>query len=177
MSIHNDKHRQVVIIGNGAIGNLLAFHCHLLKLDYAVVTRDEQEIELAVTDTKEKTLSFALPIIPFNLIGQFELIVIPIKAYQVAAFIEQAEVFIQPWQTLVLLHNGMGTIEHIQKRLPCINLIAATTTYGAFKPERNQLAIKGIGETQLGLKNCYQTYCRLLIGIKIFVFHCGLNWL
>lgn len=150
MSIQQHKNRQVAIIGNGAIGNLLAFRCRLLGLDYGVVSRNEQKIEIDVIDSNDEKVSFALPITPLKSIDQFKVILLAVKAYQVEPFITQAQALIQPWQTLVLLHNGMGTIELVQKKLPTINVVAATTTYGAFKPDTNQLAIKGKGETQLG---------------------------
>jgi 2-dehydropantoate 2-reductase len=141
---------KIAIIGNGAIGNLLAFRCHQLDYDYGVVTRDNQKIELDVSDIDNKHYRFPLPVTSINSIAESDIIIVPIKAYQVADFIEQAHRYIKPWQTIVLLHNGMGTIEQVQQQLPHNNLLAATTTYGAFKPQVNQLAIKGHGETQLG---------------------------
>jgi 2-dehydropantoate 2-reductase len=140
----------VVIVGNGAIGNVVAYRCTQLGLCYGVITRAEKAIDLDFIDVNHETFRFPLPIIPLSLIGQSPLIILPVKAYQVSSFIEQVHELIEPWQTLVLLHNGMGTIEQIQKRLPQVNLVAATTTYGAFKPTTDQLALKGKGETHLG---------------------------
>lgn len=145
---------KIAIIGNGAIGNLLAFRCHQLSYNYVVVTRDNQKIELDVSDIDNRQYRFHLPVGSLNSLAESDIIIIPIKAYQVADFIEQAHRYIKPWQTIVLLHNGMGTIERVRQQLPHNNLLAATTTYGAFKPQVDQLAIKGCGETQLGWIQC-----------------------
>jgi 2-dehydropantoate 2-reductase len=141
---------KISIIGNGAIGNVLAFSCHQLKLDYQVITRNERPVQLAVTDSNNKQWQLSLPIVSLNALRQGELIILPLKAYQIAEFIEQNQSLIHNKQTLVLLHNGMGTIETVQKLLPHSSLIAATTSYGAFKPNDNSLHIKGWGESHFG---------------------------
>jgi 2-dehydropantoate 2-reductase len=64
--------------------------------------------------------------------------------------LQQLAPFIQPNHIIVLLHNGMGTIEQVKKRLPNNSLIAATTSYGAFKPDTNTLLETGLGQTHLG---------------------------
>ncbi|WP_340680915.1 2-dehydropantoate 2-reductase [Paraglaciecola sp.] len=141
---------KISIIGNGAIGNTLAFSCHQLKIDYQVFTRSGLETQLKVTDSKHKQWQLPLPVVPSSALRDSELIILPLKAYQIAEFIEQNQTQIQPWQTLVLLHNGMGTIETTLNLMPDINLIAATTSYGAFKPDADTLHIKGQGESHYG---------------------------
>ena len=141
---------KISVIGNGAIGNMLAFACHQLKSDYQVITRSGLETQLKVTDSKHKQWQLPLPVVPSSALCDSELIILPLKAYQIAEFIEQHQRRIQPWQTLVLLHNGMGTIETTLNLLPDINLIASTTSYGAFKPDVNTLHIKGQGESHFG---------------------------
>lgn len=150
MSNYSSQRIQVTIVGNGAIGNVLATRCWQLQLNYGVITRNNQKIDLQVTDGEQAAYFIRLPIVPLAAITQSELVLLPIKAYQVSAFIEQALPYISEHQTIVLLHNGMGTIEYIQTRLPTVNIVAATTTYGAFKPSANKLEIKGKGATDLG---------------------------
>ena len=144
---------KISIIGNGAIGKLLAFNCQQLKLDYQVITRGGLPIELEVTDNIDHQQRLSLPVSPLKSLSNSDIIILPLKAYQIAGFIEQHQSLIHAQQTLVLLHNGMGTIETVQQLLPHNSLIAATTSYGAFKPNNNTLQIKGIGESHFGWIN------------------------
>jgi 2-dehydropantoate 2-reductase len=82
--------------------------------------------------------------------SQFDLLILPVKAYQVLPVLEQLHPFIKPKHIIVLLHNGMGTIEQVRRLLPNNPLIAATTSYGAFKPDVNTLVETGVGQTHLG---------------------------
>jgi 2-dehydropantoate 2-reductase len=50
----------------------------------------------------------------------------------------------------MLLHNGMGTIEQVRAMFPNNPLVAAITSYGAFKPDINTLIETGLGQTDLG---------------------------
>jgi 2-dehydropantoate 2-reductase len=77
-------------------------------------------------------------------------LILPVKAYQVMTVLQQLAPFIQPNHIIVLLHNGMGTIEQVKERLPNNPLIAATTSYGAIKHNANTLLETGLGQTHLG---------------------------
>lgn len=140
----------ISIIGNGAIGNLLAYHCHNLALDYRVITRDAEALPLQITDIQGKTSRLQLPVSTLTSLASSELLIVPLKAYQIEDFICQFQPYSQANQTLVLLHNGMGTIEKVQTMLPELNLIAATTSYGGFKADKYHLHIKGRGESHFG---------------------------
>jgi 2-dehydropantoate 2-reductase len=141
---------KISIIGNGAVGNMLAVSCQQHKLDYQVLTRSGLATEIKITDGHNRQWQMPLPVAPLSTLSQSNLIILPLKAYQIADFIEQNCSLIQPQQTLVLLHNGMGTIETCQQLLPNNNLIAGTTNYGAFKPDKSTLLIKGQGESHFG---------------------------
>lgn len=141
---------KISIVGNGAVGNMLAVSCHKQQLDYQVFTRSEQATELKVTDSNNKQWRMPLVVHPLSALSHSELIILPLKAYQIAEFIEKNRSLIHSKQTLVLLHNGMGTIETCQQLLPNNNLIAGTTNYGAFKPDKSTLLIKGQGESHFG---------------------------
>ncbi|MGO4893996.1 ketopantoate reductase family protein [Flavobacterium sp. W21_SRS_FM6] len=146
----NQQDKNLIIVGNGAIGNVLATRCKHLNINYGVITRKSHNIALRVSDAHLQDYTFSLPLVPVKAIEQSTLIILPIKAYQVMTFIEQAQHYFSANHTLVLLHNGMGTIERVQQQLPQVNIVAATTTYGAFKPSDDSLSIKGIGDSQLG---------------------------
>lgn len=140
---------KIAIVGRGAIGGLLGFKCHQLGYDYQHLLRHPVP-PLKVTDfagepylLTSKTSVIARP-------AEFDLLILPVKAYQVLPVLNQLKPFIQANHIIVLLHNGMGTIEQVRHALPLNPLIAATTSYGVFKPDANTLVETGLGQTHLG---------------------------
>ena len=141
---------KLAIVGKGAIGGLIGFKCHNLGYDYQHLIKTQQQPLLKVTDIAGD---------PYRLIpntsvvtkpDQFDLLILPVKAYQVMPLLEQLRAFIQPSHIIVLLHNGMGTIEQVKEKFPNNPLVAATTSYAAFKPDKNSLIETGLGQTHLG---------------------------
>ncbi len=137
---------RVVIVGQGAIGGLLALQCHLNQLPFAVITRNN----------RCDTLSYPahnLTITPRNVImAELEpndIIIVPTKAYQVISAIEQLAPFLSH-QAVVLLHNGMGVIDTIKQQHSKLTVYAATTKYGALKINHHTVEQTGCGETRIG---------------------------
>jgi 2-dehydropantoate 2-reductase len=141
---------KIGIVGNGAIGNLLAYRCQALKIEFEVLSRQTSTSVLSVSEPNKATSQFTLSSIELDSGSDAELIIVPVKAYQVANVIQAIRSWVQPQQTIMLLHNGMGTIDLVRDSLPDNGLLAATTTYGAYKSNANELLIKGLGTTQCG---------------------------
>lgn len=144
------KKPKLAIVGKGAVGSLLAYQCHSFKLDYQVLLRNDKQICLNVQDINQQQHKIALNTSSIDAPNPFDIVIVPVKSYQVANCLEQLQPHIQPHHVIVLLHNGMGTIEQAIKRYPNQSLIVATTSYGAFKPDHNNLNITGLGNTHLG---------------------------
>ncbi|MEP1870186.1 MAG: 2-dehydropantoate 2-reductase [Paraglaciecola sp.] len=141
---------KIAILGKGAIGSLIAYSCHQQKLDYQLLLKTSKAITLDIeTINGEKTL-----INPhtsdIKSASDFDVVVLPIKAYQVLGALQQLIKIITPKHTLVLLHNGMGTIEQVKALYPNNPIIAGTTSYGAYKPTETSVKATGLGETHLG---------------------------
>jgi 2-dehydropantoate 2-reductase len=149
-----DKRRpgfpKLAIVGKGAIGGLIGFKCHQLDYDYQHLVKTQQQQLFRVTDISGVTHSLMANTSVITQPDQFDLLILPVKAYQVMPVLEQLRSFIQSHHIIMLLHNGMGTIEQVRKLLPNNPLIAATTSYGAFKPDTNTLIETGLGQTHLG---------------------------
>ncbi|MFQ3189749.1 MAG: 2-dehydropantoate 2-reductase [Paraglaciecola sp.] len=141
---------KLAIVGKGAIGGLIGFKCHQLGYDYQHLIKSQQQSLFKVTDIAGVSHSFSPNTSVITQPNQFDLLILPVKAYQVMSVLKQLEPFIQPNHTIVLLHNGMGNTEQVKKRLPNNPLVAATTSYGAFKPDANTLFETGLGQTHLG---------------------------
>lgn len=140
----------VGIIGNGAIGGLLASKCHQLNVTYHLLLRDKQSINLRVEDINGGQINISPKVVVSTDASNADILILPIKAYHILPALQALKHTIPLSQTIVLLHNGMGTIEQVKQLLPHNPCIAATTSYGAFKPSSNQLIETGLGDTHLG---------------------------
>jgi len=140
---------RIAIVGKGAIGGLIGFKCHQLGYDYQHLIKTHLQQSFEVTDIAGDSHSLTPNTSVITNPAQFDLLILPVKAYHVLPVLEQLQPFIQPNHVIVLLHNGMGTIEQVKAKLPN-PLIAATTSYAAFKPDANTLIETGLGQTHLG---------------------------
>jgi len=141
---------KLAIVGKGAIGGLIGFKCHQLGYDCQHLIKTPQQQSFTVTDISGVSHSLTPNTSVITRPAQFDLLIMPVKAYQVLPVLVQLQPFIQSNHIIVLLHNGMGTIEQVRELLPNNPLIAATTSYGAFKPDANTLIETGLGQTHLG---------------------------
>lgn len=141
---------KIAIVGQGAIGSLIGFKCHQLCYDYEHLIKNKLNSVLTVADISGETHTFTPNCRLITNPSQFDILLLPVKAYQVMSALKQLRPFLSPHHIVVLLHNGMGTIEQVQKLLPQNPLIAATTSYGALKPQTNVLKETGQGATHLG---------------------------
>jgi 2-dehydropantoate 2-reductase len=141
---------RIAIVGKGAIGGLIGFKFHQLGYDYQHLIKTQQQPSFKVTDISGLLYRLTPNTSLITKPAQFDLLILPVKAYQVLPVLVQLRPFIQSKHIIVLLHNGMGTIEQVRNTLPNNPLIAATTSYGAFKPDANTLIETGLGQTHLG---------------------------
>jgi 2-dehydropantoate 2-reductase len=141
---------KLAIVGKGAIGGLIGFKCHQLGYNYQHLLKTSSQPQFKITDIVGVTHTLTPHICVISQPYQFDLLILPVKAYQVLPVLNQLEAFIQPNHIIVLLHNGMGTIEQVKEKLPQNPLIAATTSYGAFKSDADTVIETGLGETHLG---------------------------
>lgn len=145
---------KLAIVGQGAIGGLLALQCYKQGYNYQLLLRknatSEKPFSLQIEDIRQQVTTISPHISALNQVGDFDLLILPIKAYQVLPALIAIQKRIQPHHIIVLLHNGMGTIEQVKQLLPENPCIAATTSYGAFKPAPAYVKQTGLGETHLG---------------------------
>lgn len=141
---------KLAIVGQGAIGGLIGFKCQQLGYNYQHLMKTQQRLPFRVTDIEGVSHTLPTSYSVISKPSEFDLLILPVKAYQVLPVLNQLQSFIRPNHVIVLLHNGMGTIEKVQYKFPNNPLIAATTSYGVFKPDANTLIETGLGQTHLG---------------------------
>lgn len=141
------------IVGNGAIGNLLALKLCQQQRYFTLLTRTGKRLQLQLTDMHGNTQVVSPQVRSLAQPGDISCLLLPLKAYQIVPAIEQLAAHIRQSTTIILLHNGMGTIEQVVQRFPANPIIAATTSYAAYKPTANHCIETGQGETHAGLVN------------------------
>lgn len=144
---------KIGILGNGAIGNLLALKCHKLDQPFSLITRELCPFTLTALDINKHQYAIKPQLVSYAEVNQFELLILPVKAHQVLPALSQMANYVTNQQTLLLLHNGMGILDDAQALLPHTPVIAATTSHAAFKSSGNRVQETGIGVTHCGYVN------------------------
>ncbi len=152
------ENKNILIIGNGAIGTLWAHyltqaghHIHLItrrqssqKLDHTLVQLgDELDLNQQFTTIEHQSLS------AMNALPNIDLVLVTTKSYQIksalAPYIKQLQ-----HCPIILLHNGMGAIEtlNLASQQP---ILLATTSHGALRQDAHTTRHTGLGKTMIGI--------------------------
>jgi len=149
----------ILILGPGAIGSLWATKFKLAGHNVSLWGRSyESKQQLQLDDSP--AINFANRHLPS--VQNADLIVVTVKAWQVETAIEPLLPYINEDTIVMLMHNGMGTASLIEAKLADNPLIVATTTHGAYKPNKGQVLHTGQGQTQLGGFNLKGAQCGFL---------------
>lgn len=153
------------ILGCGSIGSLVAWACEKNKLDYQLILRPNpakqlshtlhcKPLDLAQGNVANKALlaaktdQFKAQVYQYQ--TPIQTLIVPVKAYQVKNAIKQLAPYLAKNCTVILLHNGLGTVRWVKQYCPGAQIILATTTQAAFQPEPGLTIQTGIGETYFG---------------------------
>jgi 2-dehydropantoate 2-reductase len=141
---------KIAIVGNGAIGNLLAARCQSSGLSYQLLTRSGEPLTINFTDINGHSSILTPQVRAIEQPDSFDFLILPLKAAQIIPALKQLRPQLKPTQQIILLHNGMGCIDQAKALLPNIPLLAATTSYAAYKPADNQCIETGLGDSHIG---------------------------
>ena len=142
--------KHVTIIGQGAIGTLWAYYLSRAGFKVTLVGRKSlaSVLDLQITLPNKQQDTIALDYLAGQLPLEIDLVLVTTKAYQV----NDALI---PWLgqltavPIVLMHNGMGSID----KLPLTEahqILIATTSHGGLKLANNQVIHTGLGTTSIG---------------------------
>ncbi|UAA37529.1 2-dehydropantoate 2-reductase [Paraneptunicella aestuarii] len=148
------------ILGNGAIGSLLASKCHVLGIEHLLLCRNalpSLSYELIVPDSDNRQRATYKPIsITVEALSEkhtfptLSMLAVTTKAYDVDAALVQWRPVISPETILVLMNNGMGPHETVPKLYPENPIAVLTASYGALKPSNDQVKETGQGQSAGG---------------------------
>ena len=144
------------ILGAGAIGCLWAQVLRQWQLDVTILTRNAQQhqqlqaqgIQLLV----DKVAYTSRPPSLYPGLGDDTIynLLVCTKTYATLKAVDNWQKQLHPQANILLLQNGMGTAQALQKRLPKANIYCATTTDGAWRQGPWQVVRAGVGSTQIG---------------------------
>ena len=135
----------VSIVGYGAIGGLLITRCLEHGISFDILARESQRIDLTLEPMNKPSYNLGIETHQLGPTQIQDVVIVPVKAYQVRSVLSQLQPLISQNTCIVLLHNGMGSIEIIHDEFPYQPAILATTSHGAYKPSNNHVIQTGIG--------------------------------
>jgi 2-dehydropantoate 2-reductase len=136
-----------LVVGRGAIGLLAASRWALANQQVLLWLRQPSNLNFRFSVGSR---DYPMQLAAANH-GPFDKVLIPVKAFDTVAVVQQLLPHLTHHAQIVLCHNGMGTIEPVKALLlPTQSLWFASTTQGAYKPSPLQIRHTGFGETILG---------------------------
>ncbi len=121
----------IVILGPGAIGSLWAIKLKQAGHNVSLWSRSsESQLKLQLDDSDVETFA------NHHLadVKNADLIVVTVKAWQVEEAIRPLVAHINPDTIIMLMHNGMGTAQHVEAVLTNNPIVLAPSTHGAYNP-------------------------------------------
>lgn len=139
------KTSNACIIGNGAIGSLLAARCEKLNFPYDMWWRKFSDEALTVNfiDGSSALLRASKP-------APTQLLIIPSKAWQVAGILKQYRSHISANTCIALMHNGIGTEDRVLNAFPDNPVLRITTSKAALKVSATTINETGKGTSHAG---------------------------
>ena len=155
--------KRIGIIGRGAIGINVAYHLQSAQsIETNLLIREHydplQALTLQTENGETHTLKCKQCFMTEHTLSQLDLIVIPVKQYQLESVMKTIAPIIPSHTSVVLLHNGMGGIELAEKYLPNNLLLAATTTDGVYKTSAHSFVQTAVGQFEMGLAHAYDAH-------------------
>lgn len=149
----------ILVVGPGAIGSLWAHSLAQAGHNLSLWSRNE-------SNHCSVTLDGHAPLLLTNnqtdSVSDADIILVTVKAPQVTEALSPLLSTVSPDAIVVLMHNGMGTAEHVETALPNNPIVLATTTHGAYKDDTGLTHHTGVGVTHLGGYNFAGKQCGFL---------------
>jgi len=150
----------VVIVGQGAIG--LLFYNFInknkqskdsltLRPSYSLPIKNNKTF-YQFTDINGVTSTQSLAYADNNAVKNADIIIFTVKSYQVKQAIADIEHLIPSQSTVILCHNGMGTVDELPSTFTLSQpMLAMLTTHGCLKPSPLNIIHTGLGQVDFGV--------------------------
>lgn len=150
----------VHIVGGGAIGSLLAAGAQKHGVTYRQYPRTIESCPSIAYWVHGEEITLNKPYMTPSVLNTEDVLVIPLKVYQLSKALHYWQPYLANKPTVVLLHNGMGGAEVACELLGSdYPLLLATTSHGALKRQTSESTVNveytGKGATQIGLHSSF----------------------
>lgn len=141
------KVSKINLIGQGCISSLIATRCCCETLRFTQFARTP--LPLTVEHLTYGKIHLPPPKDLNRDIRLDDIVVLPLKAYAISSVLQELQAVIEPSCCIVLLHNGLGTIEIAKQLYPNHHIVAAITSMAAYRAN-NTIKHTGHGNTYFG---------------------------
>ncbi len=176
----------VLVVGAGAIGTLIAYAVYTSSGSVDIVVRDESRrmelsdrgCRISISGREE---AFHPRVYSWDSLGRpYRAVFICSKAYDVPHFIDNLRRVIKPYTVLVSIQNGIGTLELLRESLPNNDVYGAVISYGAVKKGLCDSIVTGIGDIILESGDASDYIKSLLspiLNVEVVDYIDGFRWL
>ena len=146
---------RVGIVGAGALGSVFGALLLGAGVDVTLIRRNKEQVDLIRKEglhlegvSGEREVSARI-FAGDEELGQVDLAILMVKAYDTSGAIPTIEKTLSPQGTVLTLQNGIGNFETISKAFPG-RVLLGTTTIGALALGSGRFRHTGFGDTHLG---------------------------
>lgn len=148
----HDRFGDLFIVGAGAIGSLIAAGFSHSEIAYQWILREKTLPPDAVKTLRYGEISLLNKQWQRGKFSASDIIVLPLKAYQIADALKLLQPLLHPSTVVILIHNGMGGAEVAREVLgPLQPTYLATTSQAALKKAATRVEHTGLGDTYVGM--------------------------
>ncbi len=146
----------ITLVGAGAIGTLWAVKLTQQQHNVQLWTRDsapEIMVDFSELNSPTITTDYSFSCNDPHALAASKMVIVTVKAFQVTAALTPLLPYLNTDCVVIIMHNGIGSQQHVQQLLPHNPIIYATTSQAAFKPTPTTIHHTGLGQTWLGAIN------------------------
>jgi len=147
--------KKIGIIGRGSIGVNVAFNLQLAQsIQTTLLVREHYDrsdvLSLLTVDGQTHLIKCDQVYISKSSLQSLDLIILPVKHYQIERIVQEIAEHVDAKTTILLLQNGMGGTQLVQRYLPNNPLLVATTTDGVYKTSTTCFIQTAVGQFDIG---------------------------
>lgn len=142
---------KLAIVGQGAIGSLFAYYWQSLKPKILLRCLLKPSKELVLLDGQASNIHTLKEHIYQPRDTAFDILIVPIKCYQVKALINSIADWLLPSTVLLLVQNGMGGAHLLAQAFPNNAIYVGTSTDAVFTANEHTYQVTAYGKLAFGL--------------------------
>lgn len=144
-----------MIVGQGAMGLLWYHHLAISNTKLSLLASTQHNLgntEYHFTDSQGICFQGGINYAYDKQIKNADVILLCVKSFQIASALKRVTPYLKANTSIILAHNGMGTLAELTKTvINQHNIYALLTTHGCLKSSPLHITHTGIGVTDIGL--------------------------